>query len=77
MEEIKRSAISAHALFQTMPVVTFDIAATEEGPVIVEGSGRGDLNMVQYPGGRTIGSGACPSIIRAYLSARGDRPMRP
>lgn len=70
--EVKRSAVRAHDLFRTLPVVAFDIAPTEDGPVIIEGNARGDLTMMQYPGGCTIGSGPYPSIIQAYLRAHRD-----
>jgi len=67
-------ALATHATHLTAVIVAFDIAQTPEGPVIVEVNGRGDLAMLQYPGGRPIGDTAYPRIVLSHLRGyRGDR----
>jgi hypothetical protein len=44
---VKELAVAAHAEFKTLPSIGWDIAITEDGPVIVEGNSEWGTNVVQ------------------------------
>lgn len=46
-KEIKEIAINAHQLFPSCAIIGWDIAITENGPVIVEGNGLPDVANMQ------------------------------
>jgi hypothetical protein len=46
-EEVKASAIAAHRSFADRIVVGWDIAVLEDGPIIIEGNGNPDLDILQ------------------------------
>jgi hypothetical protein len=46
-EETKRLAIAAHCEFADRVVIGWDVAATDAGPVIIEGNGNPDLDILQ------------------------------
>jgi len=45
--EVKELAVAAHAEFKTLPSIGWDIAISEDGPVIVEGNSEWGTNVVQ------------------------------
>lgn len=46
-EETKSLAIAAHRAFTDRVVIGWDVAATDEGPMIVEGNGNPDMDILQ------------------------------
>ena len=46
-EDVKRFAIRAHGAFADRVIVGWDIAITPDGPVLVEGNGAPDLDIMQ------------------------------
>ena len=46
-EEAKRFAVRAHGAFADRVVVGWDIAITPDGPMLVEGNGAPDLDIMQ------------------------------
>ena len=46
-EETKALAVAAHRVFTDRVVIGWDVAATNEGPVIVEGNGNPDMDILQ------------------------------
>jgi hypothetical protein len=63
-------AIRVHALFPTHVLLSFDIAPTPDGPVVVEVNGRGDTRILQYPGARPLGQTAFPQIVLSHFPTR-------
>jgi glutathione synthase/RimK-type ligase-like ATP-grasp enzyme len=46
-EEAKRLAIKAHRAFADRTVVGWDIAILDDGPILIEGNGNPDLDIIQ------------------------------
>ncbi|HEY6048187.1 MAG TPA: sugar-transfer associated ATP-grasp domain-containing protein [Sphingomicrobium sp.] len=46
-DETKRLAIEAHRAFSDRTVIGWDIAMLEHGPIIIEGNGNADLDILQ------------------------------
>ncbi|HEY8433046.1 MAG TPA: sugar-transfer associated ATP-grasp domain-containing protein [Sphingomicrobium sp.] len=46
-EEVKASAVAAHRSFADRIVVGWDIAVLEDGPIMIEGNGNPDLDIIQ------------------------------
>jgi hypothetical protein len=46
-EEVKQRAIAAHRKFNDRVVIGWDIAVLEDGPIIIEGNGNPDLDIIQ------------------------------
>lgn len=65
--EIAGLATRVHALFETHVLLSFDIAPTPDGPVVVEVNGRGDTRMLQYPGAPPLGQTALPRIVLSHF----------
>jgi len=71
-DEIVGLALSTHARAPRLAVLAFDIAPTAQGPLLVEVNTRGDLAMVQHPGGKPIGQSPYPRIVLSHF-AKGGR----
>jgi hypothetical protein len=63
-KEACRLAAQAHRAFDDRTIVGWDIAPTQDGPIIVEGNGSPDLDIVQ----RTTRSGLADSRLSQLLS---------
>lgn len=46
-DEVRAFAIAAHKVFGDRVIVGWDIAVTPDGPVLVEGNGAPDLDIMQ------------------------------
>jgi hypothetical protein len=46
-EEVKRQAVAAHRHFRDRVVVGWDIAILDDGPIVIEGNGNPDLDILQ------------------------------
>ena len=46
-DEVKQRAVSAHRKFNDRVVIGWDIAVLEDGPIIIEGNGNPDLDILQ------------------------------
>ena len=73
--EMKALVLGVHRRFPNFAVLAFDVAASPDGPLLVELNNRGDLNLIQYPEGPPLGLTAFPEVVLSRLS--GDRPATP
>jgi hypothetical protein len=46
-DDVKQAAVAAHRQFSDRVVVGWDIAVLEDGPILVEGNGNPDLDILQ------------------------------
>jgi hypothetical protein len=46
-EQVKQLAVAAHGQFNDRVVVGWDIAMLEDGPILIEGNGNPDLDILQ------------------------------
>lgn len=66
-DEIVTLALAAHAMVPEAILLAFDIAPSAEGPVLIEANTRGDVSIVQYPGGKPLGQTAYPEVIGSHF----------
>jgi hypothetical protein len=67
--EVKRLAAAAHQEFKMLPSIGWDIAITDDGPVIVEGNGEWGTNVVQISHQKPLEA----TVIPARLAEHFDR----
>jgi glutathione synthase/RimK-type ligase-like ATP-grasp enzyme len=46
-EEVKELALTAHRLFDDRVVIGWDIAMLDGGPILIEGNGNPDMDIIQ------------------------------
>jgi hypothetical protein len=77
-DEVKALAVRAHAAFAGRLMIGWDIAITEDGPVVIEGNRGPDMDLMQ----RFMETGFCShhrfgELIAHHLMERGyGRPRR-
>jgi Sugar-transfer associated ATP-grasp len=65
--EAMELAIRAHSVFFSMPSVGWDIAITNNGPILVEGNGVWGVDVVQISHQQPIGDTAIPDCIYEHF----------
>ena len=68
--ETKQLAINAHQAFADRKIIGWDIAITDDGPVIVEGNSSPDLDMHQRVRRRGLRQSRLASLLAHHLAAR-------
>ena len=69
-EEAKALAIEAHHAFADRKIIGWDIAITEEGPIIVEGNSSPDLDMHQRVRRRGLRESRLADLLAFHVDAR-------
>jgi Sugar-transfer associated ATP-grasp len=66
-QRVKDLALEAHRLFCTIPVIGWDIAITDEGPIVVEGNGVPGVNVIQMSHQTPLADSVIPDCLGAHL----------
>ena len=66
-EKVKEIALEAHRLLAGIPVIGWDIAVTDTGPVILEGNHNIAMNFHQLPPNLPFGKTAFARILLFHL----------
>ena len=69
-DDVREFAVRAHRAFSDRLLVGWDIAITPEGPVLVEGNGSPDLDIMQRFAGRGLLAGRLGVLLAFHLSQR-------
>jgi hypothetical protein len=69
-EETKRLAIAAHREFADRVVIGWDIAILEDGPIVIEGNGNSDLDILQRFMRIGLREHRFGALLRHHLRAR-------
>lgn len=64
-------AVAAHRVFSRMASVGWDVAITDDGPVLVEGNGVWCVDLAQVSHGRPLADSIIPQAIAGHLAALG------
>jgi hypothetical protein len=64
---IKRLALSAHKVFQHRAVIGWDIAITNEGPILLEGNSNLDIMFLQRVHDQPIGLSRLGSLLNHHM----------
>ena len=65
--EVKRIAVAAHEEFKTLPSIGWDIAITEDGPVIVEGNSQWGTDGVQMSHQKPLQATSIPACLAQHF----------
>jgi hypothetical protein len=68
-EDTRRLAEFAHRAFDDRVLIGWDIAATPEGPVVVEGNGGPDLDIIQRTARSGLADGRLGQLLLHHISA--------
>ena len=66
-QEVKQLALAGHQEFKTLPSIGWDIAITEDGPVIVEGNSEWGTNVVQMAHQKPLDATQIPVRIAEHF----------
>jgi hypothetical protein len=72
--ETRELAVRAHGAFTDRTVIGWDIAITAEGPILIEGNGGPDVDLLQRPMRRGLGCGRLGELMAYHLERRGWGP---
>jgi hypothetical protein len=75
--EVKRLAVAAHREFKTLPTIGWDLAITEDGPVIVEGNSEWGTNVVQMAHQKPLEATLVPALIAEYFDQLAETQGEP
>jgi hypothetical protein len=70
--EVKRLVLAAHQEFKALPSIGWDIAITDNGPVIVEGNGEWGTNVVQLSHQKPLGATLIPARLAEHFDQLAD-----
>jgi hypothetical protein len=65
--EVTRLAVAAHREFKALPSIGWDIAITEDGPVIVEGNSEWGTNVIQLSHQKPLDATVIPARLAEHL----------
>jgi hypothetical protein len=74
--EVRAFAIRAHRAFADRVIVGWDIAITPDGPVLVEGNGAPDLDIMQRFVRHGLMAARLGALLAFHLSRLQPRPLR-
>ena len=66
---VKDLGLRAHAVFDTVPSIGWDVAVTERGPVLVEGNDVWGIDICQMTADCPISETTVPEVLSEYLVA--------
>ena len=75
-DDVKKLAVKAHSHFSDRVVVGWDIAVLDDGPIIVEGNGNPDLDILQRFMRIGLRDNAFADLLAYHLSQRGALAWR-
>ena len=72
-DEVKGRAVAAHRKFSDRVVIGWDIAVLEDGPIIIEGNGNPDLDIIQRFMRIGLREHRFAELLAHHLDQRGNR----
>jgi hypothetical protein len=75
-DEVKARAVDAHRAFNDRVVIGWDVAILENGPILVEGNGNPDLDILQRFMRTGLREHRFAELLAHHLRQRGGAPRR-
>jgi hypothetical protein len=67
-QEVGELACRAHLAFGDRPIVGWDIAILDDGPCLIEGNGRPDVDLIQRPYCQPLGNSRFGQILAEHIA---------